>query len=77
MHVSKTGFNLHFQVEPTQLGAINRASPYVCTYKGRGGGIKIQPLHHDLQSSSPYLQTPAPTQRAYKGGHKICCKETD
>jgi hypothetical protein len=29
--VSETGFSLHLQVKPTQLGAIDRASPYLRT----------------------------------------------
>jgi hypothetical protein len=30
-HVSESGFNLRLQVKPTQLGPIDRASPYLRT----------------------------------------------
>jgi hypothetical protein len=34
-NISETGFFLHLQVEPTQLGPINRVSPYLKTYGDR------------------------------------------
>jgi hypothetical protein len=53
-NVSETGFCLRFQVKPTQLSPIDRASPYL---------LKVKPTQlGSVDRASPYLLKVKPTQ---------------